>query len=74
VLFPRGNWSLQPVAIGAGGGDKALEAFETTGRVGGSAIREAATRVNAVQAPLGDVEADPVCYTGKATVWETERG
>jgi hypothetical protein len=33
------------------GGDEAVEAFETTGRLGGSASRQAATQVNAVQAP-----------------------
>jgi hypothetical protein len=33
-----------------GGGGEAVEAFETKGRFGGSASRQAATRVNAVQA------------------------
>src|SRR5512135_2332295 len=49
-----------------GGGDKAVEAFETAGRFGGSASRQAATEVNAVQAPKQpDVEADPVATRGR---------
>src|SRR5262249_43837976 len=49
-----------------GGGDDAVEAFETTGRLGGSASRQAATRVNAEQAPKqGDVGADPVATRGR---------
>jgi hypothetical protein len=49
-----------------GGGDEAVEAFETTGRFGGSASRQAATQVNAMQAPKqGDVEADPVATRGR---------
>jgi hypothetical protein len=56
-----------------GGGDKAVEAFETTGRFGGSASRQAATTVNAVQAPKQpDVEADPVAIRGRPPSWETE--
>jgi hypothetical protein len=49
-----------------GGGDEAVEAFETTGRLGGSASRQAATRVNAEQAPKQpDVGADPVAIRGR---------
>ena len=49
-----------------GGGDEAVEAFETTGRFGGSASRQAATRVNAEQAPKQpDVGADPVAIRGR---------
>ena len=55
-----------------GGGDEAVEAFETTGRLGGSASRQAATRVNAVQAPKqADVEADPVAIRGRPPSLET---
>jgi hypothetical protein len=55
-----------------GGGNEAVEAFETTGRLGGSASRQAATRVNAVQAPKqGDVEADPVATRGRPPSLET---
>ena len=56
-----------------GGGDEAVEAFETTGRFGGSASRQAATRVNAVQAPKQpDVEADPVAIRGRPPSWRGE--
>ena len=56
-----------------GGGDKAVEAFETTGRLGGSASRQAATKENAVHAPKqSDVEADPVAIRGRPPFWETE--
>src|SRR5512135_3735280 len=56
-----------------GGGDKAVEAFETTDRFGGSASRQAATQVNAVQAPKQpDVEADPVAIRGRPPSWEIE--
>ena len=55
-----------------GGGDKAVEAFETTGRLGGSASRRAATQVNAVQAPKrADVGADPVTIRGRPPSLET---
>ena len=56
-----------------GGGNETVEAFETTGRFGGSASRQAATQVNAVQAPKQpDVEADPVAIRGRPSSWETE--
>ena len=56
-----------------GGGNEAVEAFETTGRLGGSASRQAATQVNAVQAPKQpDVGADPVAIRGRPPSRETE--
>src|SRR3954468_3460327 len=56
-----------------GGGNEAVEAFETTGRFGGSARRQAATRVNAVQAPKQpDVGADPVAIRGRPPSWSQE--
>ena len=56
-----------------GGGDEAVEAFETTGRFGGSASRQAATEVNAVRAPKQpDVGADPVAIRGRPSSRETE--
>ena len=56
-----------------GGGNEAVEAFETTGRFGGSASRQAATKVNAVQAPKQpDVEADPVAIRGRPPSWRQE--
>src|SRR6185312_3601546 len=61
------NWSLHPVAIGA-----AVEATKPSkpsrkrATLGGSANRQAATRVNAVQAPKQpDVGADPVALWGR---------
>ena len=55
-----------------GGGDKAVGAFETAGRFGGSASRQAVTQVNAVQAPKQpDVEADPVAIRGRPLFLET---
>src|SRR5262249_9234988 len=55
-----------------GGGDEAVEAFETTGRLGGSASRQAATRVNAEQAPKQpDVGADPAAIRGRPPALET---
>ena len=55
-----------------GGGDEAVEAFETTGRLGGSASRQATTRVNAEQAPKQpDVGADPVAMRGRPPSLET---
>jgi hypothetical protein len=67
------NWSLHPVAIGA-----AVEATKPSkpsrqrATLGGSANRQAATRVNAMQAPKqGDVEADPVAIRGRPPSLET---
>ena len=52
MQLPPGNWVAPAGSYrSGGGGDEAVEAFETTGRFGGSASRQAATRVNAVQAP-----------------------
>src|SRR5262245_49778760 len=68
------NWSLHPVAIGA-----AVEVTKPSKpsrqRVasGGSASRQAATEVNAVQAPKQpDVGADPVAIRGRPSSRETE--
>src|SRR5262245_12537831 len=68
------NWSLHPVAIGA-----AVEVTRPSKpsrqRVasGGSASRQAATEVNAVQAPKQpDVGADPVALRGRPSSRETE--
>ena len=56
-----------------GGGNEAVEPFETAGRFGGSASRQAATQVNAVQAPKQpDVEADPVAIRGRPPSWRQE--
>ena len=58
-----------------GGGDEAVEAFETTDRSGGSASRQAATQVNVMQAPKQpDVEADPVAIRGRPPSLETRGG
>src|SRR6516225_8324361 len=67
------NWSLHPVAIGA-----AVEVTKPSkpsrqwAASGGSASRQAATRVNAEQAPKQpDVEADPVAIRGRPPSLET---
>ncbi len=68
------NWSLHPVAIGAAAEvTKPSKPSRKAGRFGGSASGQAATRVNAVQAPKQpDVEADPVAIRGRPPSWETE--
>src|SRR4051795_7332181 len=67
------NWSLHPVAIGA-----AVEATKPSkpsrprAALGGSASRQAATRVNAMQASKQpNVGADPVATRGRPPSLET---
>ena len=58
---------------GSWGGNEAVGAFETDGRFGDAASRQAVTRVNAVQAPKQpDVEADPVAIRGRPPSWSQE--
>ena len=61
------NWSLHPVAIGAAAEvTKPSKPSRPRAALGGSASRQAATQVNAMQAPKqGDVEADPVAIRGR---------
>src|SRR3954470_2024119 len=74
VRFPPGSLVAPSGSYrSGGGGNEAVEAFETTGRFGGSASRQAATRVNAVQAPKQpDVGADPVAIRGRPPSWSQE--
>ena len=68
------NWSLHPEAIGAAAEvTKPSKPSREGGRFGGSASRQAATQVNAVQAAKPpDVEADPVALRGRPPSLETE--
>ena len=68
------NRSLPPVAIGAAAEvTKPSKPSRQRAALGGSASRQAATQVNAVQAPKQpDVGADPVAIRGRPPSWETE--
>jgi hypothetical protein len=68
------NWSLPPVAIGAAAEvTKPSKPSRQRAALGGSASRQAATRVNAVPAPKQpDVEADPVAIRGRPPSWRGE--
>ena len=68
------SWSLHPVAIGATAEvTKPSKPSRQRAAWGGSASRQAATRMNAVRAPRQpDVGADPVALRGRPPSWETE--
>ena len=70
------NWSLHPVAIGAAAEvTKPSKPSRQRAALGGSASRQAATQVNAVQAPKQpDVEADPVAIRGRPPSLGTRGG
>jgi hypothetical protein len=72
VQIPPGNWSLQPVAIGA-----AVEVTKPSKpsmeRIasGDSASKQAVTKVNAEQASKQQiVDADPAIFRGRPPRWE----
>ena len=67
------NWSLHPVAIGAVAEvTKPSKPSRQRTALGGSASRQAATSVNAMQAPKQpDVGADPVAIRGRPPPLET---
>jgi hypothetical protein len=74
VRFPPGQLVAPSGSYrSGGGGNETVEAFETTGHFGDLASGQAATTVNAEQAPKQpDVGADPVAIRPRPSSRETE--
>jgi hypothetical protein len=69
VQFPPGNWVAPAGSYrSGGGGNETVGAFETDGPLGGSASRQAVTRVNVEQASKRPMWRRPRSSRGKAAV------